>query len=579
MRALKTLILAAPLLLLGACAATTPPSQLALDLRPAQGVEAPRAGGSAFGLFLAGQAALNDGRADKASDYFSRAGALTTDTAEVRQQAFTTALLAGDVSRAAALAPTGPDAPAGAERLGRLVRIVELMASDKPKDAKVLFADPIGVPYRRAASLLSPFVDAAAGDAEGSVSVATGRPDRILEGYGKLGQAQIYERARRYDEAETNYKTLNASANGTVLFPLEYGGFLERRRRTADAVAVYDAALAQNPGDIVIAAARARAAARRSPPVAPTLKQGAARAMVAAAVGAAAERQSQLAQAYLQMALRLEPGREEAMMMLGEVLSGAEDPEAARAAFSRIPATSNIYPAARIKLAWTYQTAGDGETALRMANDMVKAAPGERMAAITLADLLRANSRWAESVAVLDTIIPKDKPAEGDWRLFYMRGVALEQAGRSADAEKDLVTALSLNPDEPELLNYLGYMWIDRGVRLDEGQKMIEKALASNPRSGAMIDSLAWAYYRRGDYKTAVTKLEQAVELAAADPDVNDHLGDAYWRVGRIVEARFQWNRVLTLEPDARKKAEVEAKLANGLGATGPATRPAVAGR
>ncbi len=279
------------------------------------------------------------------------------------------------------------------------------------------------------------------------------------------------------------------------------------------------------------------------------------------------------------MALRLEPGREEAMMMLGEVLSGAEDPEAARAAFNRIPASSNIYPAARIKLAWTYQTAGDGETALRMANDMVKAAPGERMAAITLADLLRANSRWAESVAVLDTIIPKDKPAEGDWRLFYMRGVALEQAGRSADAEKDLVTALSLNPDEPELLNYLGYMWIDRGVRLDEGQKMIEKALASNPRSGAMIDSLAWAYYRRGDYKTAVTKLEQAVELAAADPDVNDHLGDAYWRVGRIVEAKFQWNRVLTLEPDARKKAEVEAKLANGLGATGPATRPAVAGR
>jgi len=578
MRVFKTLLLAAPLLMLGACAATTPPRQLSVDLRPAQGVDSPRAGGSAFGLFLAGQAALNDGRADKASEYFSRAGALSIDTAEVRQQAFTTAVLAGDIPRAAALAPTGPDAPAGAERLGRLVRIVDLMAADKPKDAKALLAEPIGVPYRRAASLLAPFVDAAAGDTEGSVSVATGRPDRILEVFGKLGQAQIYERARRYDEAETNYKTLNASANGTVLFPLDYGGFLERRRRTADAVALYDASLAQNPADTEVAAARARAAARKTPPPAPTLKQGAARAMVAAAAGAVAERQSQLAQAYLQMALRLEPGREEAMILLGDVLAGADDPEAARAAYNRIPTTSRSYSAARIKLAWTYQTAGDSETALRMANEMVKAAPGDRMAAITLADLLRASERYAESAAVLDTVIP-NKPSENDWRLLYMRGIALERAGRPADAEKDLVTAVALRPDEPELLNYLGYMWIDRGERLDEAQKMIEKALATNPRSGAMIDSLAWAYYRRGDYKTAVTKLEQAVELEPADPDVNDHLGDAYWRVGRIVEAKFQWNRVLTLEPDAKKKAEVEAKLANGLGATGPATRPAVAGR
>jgi Flp pilus assembly protein TadD len=261
------------------------------------------------------------------------------------------------------------------------------------------------------------------------------------------------------------------------------------------------------------------------------------------------------------------------------VLAGANDPDAARAAYSRIPTTSRSYAAARIKLAWTYQTAGDSETALRMASEMVKAAPGDRMAAVTLADLLRANERWAESAAVLDTIIPKDKPTADDWRLLYMRGIALERAGRPADAEKDLITAVSLRPEEPELLNYLGYMWIDRGVRLDEAQKMIEKALATNPRSGAMIDSLAWAYYRRGDYKTAVNKLEQAVELEPADPDVNDHLGDAYWRVGRIVEARFQWNRVLTLEPDAKQKAEVEAKIANGLGATGPAARPTVAGR
>jgi Flp pilus assembly protein TadD len=344
-------------------------------------------------------------------------------------------------------------------------------------------------------------------------------------------------------------------------------------------VALYDAALARNPLDADLAAARARAAARKPAPPLPTIKQGAARAIIAAAVGAVTERQSQIAQAYLQLALRLDPDREEALLLLGDVLAGADDPEAARAAYARIPVGSSSYQAARTKLAWTYQQAGDSETAIRMASEQLKASPGDRLAASTLADMLRANERYAESAAVLDTVIGKGGVSESDWRLLYMRGVALEQSGRSVDAERDLTAALALRPDEPELLNYLGYLWIDRGVRLDEAQRMIEKALATNPRSGAMIDSLAWAYYRKGDYKTAVEKLEQAVELEPADPDINDHLGDAYWRVGRRVEAEFQWRRVLTLEPDRRRKAEVEAKLANGLGASGPAQRPAVAGR
>jgi Flp pilus assembly protein TadD len=150
---------------------------------------------------------------------------------------------------------------------------------------------------------------------------------------------------------------------------------------------------------------------------------------------------------------------------------------------------------------------------------------------------------------------------------------------RWPEAEADLKAALALKPEEPELLNYLGYSWIDRGERLPEAMAMVEKAVAANPKSGAMIDSLGWAHYRLADYKKAVEFLEQAVELDAGDPEINNHLGDAYWRVGRRDEAQFQWRRVLTLDPDAKIKADAAGKLASGLGPKGPAPTPRVAGQ
>jgi Flp pilus assembly protein TadD len=206
---------------------------------------------------------------------------------------------------------------------------------------------------------------------------------------------------------------------------------------------------------------------------------------------------------------------------------------------------------------------------MRLAAEAVAANPNDRDAAITQADLLRVNDRYAEAATVLDRLIAQegDKP---DWRLLYMRGVALERSGRWPDAEKDLTRALAQQPDEPELLNYLGYSWIDRGERLSEALDMVRRASEADPHSGAMVDSLGWAYYRLGEYNKAVEKLERAVELEPADPDINNHLGDAYWRVGRRTEARFQWDRVLSLQPTDELRQEAEGKLKSGLGAPPP---------
>jgi Flp pilus assembly protein TadD len=197
------------------------------------------------------------------------------------------------------------------------------------------------------------------------------------------------------------------------------------------------------------------------------------------------------------------------------------------------------------------------------------AAGGQRDALLTYADLLRANERFAESDSTITRVIAMDGD-KADWRLFYMRGIARDRAGDWTGAEADLQKALAAQPDEPELLNYLGYAWIDRGQNLGVALEMVQRAVSANPRNGAMIDSLGWAYFRMGDYRNAVDFLERAVTLEPADPDINDHLGDAYWMVGRQIEARFQWTRVLQLNPEPAMKARAEAKLANGLSGVKP---------
>ncbi len=559
---------------LTACAATAPGPDLRGDVATDPGWGSSR---SAYGQFLAGQAALQGGSNAQAATYFDEARQLDVDPGVLADRAFTAALLAGDVPRAAAIAPRGADANEQVRRLGVLTRVVDLMANGKGRDAQTLLkTETLGFPHRPAAVLLAPWLAAAAGDNNGAVVRPELQGDRFVQYFGQLSQARLFERAKRYDEAETDYKALMAIENARALFVEDYGAFLERRKRQADAVALYDQALARDPDDQGLQKARARAAARGPAPAMPTEKQGAAHMLVACAASFASERQSQFGLAYLRLALRLDPKRDDAWLLVGDLLAQDDDQPGARDAYAKVAPTSTRYVAAQSKLAWSYQTAGEKDKAVALAQQAAVAAPKDRDAQITYADLLRANERWADSAAALDPLIASqgDKP---DWRLLYMRGIALERAGRWSDAERDLLTAVKLSPDEPDLLNYLGYSWIDRGVRLPEAIAMVQKAVDARPQSGAMLDSLGWGYYRQGDYKTAVAKLEQAVELEPGDPDVNGHLGDAYWRIGRRVEARYQWQRVLSLAPDAKQKAEAEAKLKDGLGPNGPAASTSVA--
>ena len=513
-RALVLTLMASASLTLAGCASVPTGSAVQVDAPfvPAVSQEA-----SVYALYMAGQTAISSGRSTEAARYFAQAQALDSSNSMLAERTFTAALLSGDVSTAAKMATfTSGDAKDGTKSLGQFVRAVDAMGAT-PAPTK----------------------------------------DRFASFFATLNQAQLLERRGKIEEATKAYQTLMATGDGSGFLAGAYGAFLERQGRKAEALGIYDAVLAGNASDVTALDAKIRLAKKKPAPPLPSLQKGAAATLMATAV-----------------ALRLDPSLDEAWVMIGDLMTSAKDSTAATAAYSQIAPSSARYGEARNRLAWGLQRGGDNEAAIKLAQETVKARPQDVDCLSTLADLLRTAERFEESIKILDRVIAM-RGETAEWGYYFMRGIALERSGKWPAAEADLKKALDLNPTEPEIMNYLGYSWIDRGEHLDQGLAMIRQALTGRPDSGAMVDSLGWAYFRLGDFKRAADMLEQAVQMEAADADVNNHLGDAYWRVGRKVEAKYQWERVLTLKPTDKMKAEVEGKLKDGLPElTGPPAPP-----
>jgi Flp pilus assembly protein TadD len=574
MTSLRSLLALIPLAGLVACADV--PDQTASTPTPASVAAIPDAKdtGSLYGLFLAGRKALNDGHGQVAANYFAKAAESDPSAGFLRERAFTAALIAGDIHRAAGLAPQAGQASLSVQRLGQLTRAVDALAEGHGHEAQLaLGPEPLGPPHREAGLLLAPWVAASAGDSKAALALPDARGDLLITEVSTLDQAMLFERFHHYDEAEAAFHKLTSGGDTAEASIIAYGGFLERRGRKADAKALYDTALKVDANNAPIHAARDRLVAGGAAPAQPTIDEGASQALLAPAAAYFAERQPELGLTYLRLVLRLDPTRDDAWILLGDTLVAAGDLDSARGAYDHIQPGSPQYIGARGRLILTYQGPDDAPKALAIAEATVKTAPKDDDALALLADSLRTSEKYDESAKILDTLITHQGDRAG-WQLYYMRGVALAQADHWPAAEPDLKKALALKPDDPEVLNYLGFSWVDRGEHLVEAKAMIEKAAVARPDSGAIIDSLGWAYFKLGDYQNAVAQLERAVSLEAADPDINDHLGDAYYRVGRVVEARYQWQRVLTLSPAPTLRQQVEMKLKSGPGAP-PSSPPA----
>ncbi|HEY5008163.1 MAG TPA: tetratricopeptide repeat protein, partial [Caulobacteraceae bacterium] len=432
-----------------------------------------------------------------------------------------------------------------------------------------------GTAFNGGILLLKPWAAAAAGDWKTALADPAAGDDHLVAQVSLLDQALLYEHRDKIGQASQVFGKLLAQSDGAGLYTTAYGEFLERHGKTTTAINLYQAALKGDANNGLVLQALTRAKAGHAPPPPPSFAEGAGRALLAPAALLLAEKQPQLGLVYLRLVLRLDPKRDEAWLLVGDTLTAGGQIEAARDAYAQPQPGSPSYVSARERLIGSYDEPSDAPIELKLAQETALAAPDDPDAQSLLADALRLNDRYAESAQVLDKLIIEAGP-KASWNLYYMRGVARDQSGDWDGAERDLKQALALSPDEPEVLNYLGYSWIDRGVDLAGAKAMIERAVAAKPDSGAIVDSLGWAYYRLGQYPQAVEQLERAAELEPADPDINDHLGDAYWRAGRRTEARFQWSQVLIMQPSDKLRTQVEAKLKSGLDNT---LHPAVAER
>ena len=297
-----------------------------------------------------------------------------------------------------------------------------------------------------------------------------------------------------------------------------------------------------------------------------TARQGAALSMFLPASALMFQTDDDVASVYFVLALALDPQLQQARTMLGQSLLQGERPEAAIRVLSEVPASSPYYAAARGQMANTLLRQEKPEEALAIASAALALKP-ERSLQVQVADIYRALERHAEAEALLTDVITADTAAgRDDWRVYFARGASRERQSDWDTAESDLEHALALQPDNAAVLNYLGYSWIDRGIRLDEGVGLISRAVVLEPNSGHIIDSLGWAHFKMGDYEEAVDVLERAIELLPADPTLNDHLGDAYWKAGRRKEAGFQWKRALKTDLEPEDRARIEQKLLTGLG-------------
>lgn len=271
---------------------------------------------------------------------------------------------------------------------------------------------------------------------------------------------------------------------------------------------------------------------------------------------------------FYQMAANLQPEHDFAWLMIGGLYEQFQLVPKAIAALAKIGPNSPLYWQAKLRAAALDAQQDKFEDAVNRLRALAAEKPERIDAALTLADLLRGKERYAEAVKAYDTVTERLRNTdERHWMVFFSRGIAFERLKMWPKAELDMKKALELSPEQPHVLNYLGYSWIDQGMHLDEGMKMLERATELRPDDGAITDSVGWAFYRLGQYAKAVEWLERATEQKGDDATITEHLGDAYWHVGRRREARFQWERALHQKPDKDRIAVIRDKLANGLSA------------
>lgn len=273
---------------------------------------------------------------------------------------------------------------------------------------------------------------------------------------------------------------------------------------------------------------------------------------------------------YSRVAEHLNPAHSDTILLSAGLLEQMERFELATATYKKVERDDPAFHAAELGRAEALRQNGKPDAAIEVLESLAQTHGQLAMVHSSLGDAFRQMERFEDAVTAYDEALEQyEEEVHGQWFIYYARGISYERLGNWEKSEADFRKALELNPEQPQVLNYLGYSLVEKQIKLDEALNMIERAVAARPDSGYIVDSLGWVLFRLGRYEEAVSPMERATELMPIDPIVNDHLGDVYWSVGRFLEAEFQWKRALSFvdfgdasqeaDPDRiRRKLEVD---------------------
>ncbi len=526
------------------------------------------------GAYLAGRAATYEGDFAATADYFARALARDPENAVLMDNVVFSRMALGQLDRAEPVARRIWDRGA----VSQIANVAVAGAMAKAQDFEGLLARDLET--QGTGNLTDGLINAWAHLGNGSVSKAVEELTALSEDknliffadyHRALALASVGDYQGAADMMSADDRRLARSSRRSVL---AYVQILSQLDRGDEALEFMERAFSGrfDPA-LTHLADQLRAGETLAFDIAPTPVDGLAETFFTLSVALSGDASADLSLIYAQLTVALRPDHVDALLLSADVLDQLGRYDLSIEAYGKVPATHPEYHAAELGRAEALRRSAKPDAAAEVLSNLAKAYPDDPAVHLELGDLQRQQENYAKAVPAYDRAL--ELTAEGssrNWILHYARGISHERLKNWELAEADFRAALGLNPDQPQVLNYLGYSMVEKQINLDEALSMIERAVVAEPESGYIVDSLGWVLYRLGRYDEAVGHLETAVELMPVDPVVNDHLGDVYWAVGRAREAEFQWRRALSfIDPeDANSEADpdrIRRKLDLGLDA------------
>lgn len=512
------------------------------------------------GNYLAGRFAQRQQDWDAAQSYMNEVITFDKDNVLLQQRAFLLSIGAQQYSRATELAKTILAGKDNVE-LALIYLACDALAREDFKDVVTYTAqlpeDGFGQ-YTK--PLLTAWAMAGKGETKKAVALLekkAGRDDPTFNVHAGLISELAHD-----DKAATMHYRRAMESGLTLHTAVIAANHFQRVKMPEISKEIYDEVGKLYPSNPFLNAVRAP---EDTPPTVTRAADGAAIALFDLASLLYERRAYDSAQIYGSLVLLLSPKSPFAMMMMGDVAALYGQYGKAIDDYETVGTNSPLFWLSRQRIAEVYEIAGDQPRAIAMLQKLAENKEMRQMALSNLGDIYRRNEDFANALKAYDEALADAPVTAQQWPLIYARGMALERLNNWERAEKDLLQALAFQPDNPMILNFIGYSWAEKGVHMDKALEYIRRAVAMRPDDGYIVDSLGWALFRSGNYKESVEWLERAVSIVADDSTILDHLGDAYWQMGRKNEARYKWRRAHELSRDLDFRTTVERKLQQGI--------------